>query len=77
MRGNQSAELDRIVSSSSIMAGRPCVRGTRVTVQSIVDLVDDGMTTDEIVADYPYLSREDVEAALVYAGRLTRADLGR
>ncbi len=77
MRGNQSAELNRIVSSSSIMAGRPCVRGTRVTVQSIVDLVDDGMTTDEIVTDYPYLSREDVEAALVYAGRLTRADLGR
>ena len=66
--------IDRIVSDPAVMGGRPCVCGTRVTVRTIVGLVADGVTVDEILADYPYLSREDVQAALAYAGRLTRED---
>lgn len=49
------------------MGGRPCIRGLRVTVGTIVGLLGAGRTTDEILADYPYLEREDVLAALTYA----------
>ena len=49
------------------MAGKPCVRGTRVTVGALVGLVAAGKTTDEIVAAYPYIEAEDVAQALSYA----------
>ena len=68
--------FERITFTPGVMGGRACIRGTRVTVSNIVGLVADGMTIDEILADYPYLSREDVEAALAYASRLARQDSG-
>ena len=49
------------------MAGKPCVRGTRVTVGALVGLVAAGKTTDEIVEAYPYITPEDVAQALSYA----------
>ncbi|MEZ5863052.1 MAG: DUF433 domain-containing protein [Geminicoccaceae bacterium] len=47
----------------SIMGGRPCIKGTRVTVATVLGLVADGLTADTILADYPYLSVEDIRAA--------------
>ena len=49
------------------MAGKPCIRGTRVTVGALVGLVAAGKTTDEIVESYPYVTAEDISQALSYA----------
>ena len=49
------------------MGGKPCIRGMRVTVGTIVGLVASGKTVDEVLADYPYLEREDILEALSYA----------
>jgi uncharacterized protein (DUF433 family) len=46
------------------MGGKPCIRGMRVTVGTIVGLVASGKTVDEVLADYPYLEREDILEAL-------------
>jgi uncharacterized protein (DUF433 family) len=50
-----------------VMGGKPCIRGMRVTVGAIVGLVATGKTVDEVLADYPYLEREDILEALSYA----------
>ena len=49
------------------MAGKPCIRGTRVTVGALVGLVAAGKTTDEIVDAYPYVTAQDIAQALSYA----------
>ena len=49
------------------MGGVPCIRGTRIPVTSVVGMVAEGMTPGEIVAQYPQLSREDIQDALRYA----------
>ncbi len=49
------------------MAGLPCIRGMRVTVSAVLGQLAAGRTIDEVLADYPYLEREDVLAALEYA----------
>lgn len=60
-------DFDRIDLDPAVMGGRPRVRGTRVTVGVIVGLLGAGRTVDDVLAAYPYLSREDVSAALRYA----------
>lgn len=59
--------LDRITMDPTRMGGKPCIRDTRVTVGTIVGLVAEGYTPEEIVEAYPYLDTEDVQAALRYA----------
>ena len=59
--------LNRITFNPEIMGGKPCIRGMRVTVGAIVGLVASGKTVDEVLADYPYLEREDILEALSYA----------
>ena len=49
------------------MGGRPCIRGMRVTVGTVVGLLGAGRSMDEVLAAYPYLEREDLLAALTYA----------
>ena len=61
------ADFDRITQSPEMMAGRPCIRGMRVTVGMIVGQIGAGASIDELLADYPYLEREDVLQALRYA----------
>jgi uncharacterized protein (DUF433 family) len=58
-----------IVSDPDICGGRPSIRGTRMRVSDIVDMFAHGATADEILVDYPYLSHEDITAALGYAAR--------
>jgi uncharacterized protein (DUF433 family) len=62
--------LDRITFDSEIMGGRACIRGLRITVALVVNLVANGMTTEEILAAYPYLEAEDIRQALRYAAWL-------
>lgn len=52
------------------MGGRACIRGLRVTVSLILNLVADGMNAEEILQDYPYLEREDIRESLRYAAWL-------
>lgn len=59
--------FDRITHDPNIMGGRPTVRGTRVTVGVVVSQIGAGRSIDDVLADYPYLSREDVLQALRYA----------
>jgi uncharacterized protein (DUF433 family) len=61
------AKLDRITFDPNVMGGKPCIRGMRVTVGTIVGLIASGATTQEIQADSPYLEAEDISAALSYA----------
>ena len=59
--------LQRITRDPAIMGGRPCIRGMRVTVGTILGLLAAGRTHDEILQAYPYLEADDIRAALSYA----------
>jgi uncharacterized protein (DUF433 family) len=59
--------LERITRNPEIMGGKPCLRGMRVTVGTIVGLVAAGHANAEILAAYPYLEEEDIRQALEYA----------
>ena len=61
------SSVDRISIDPQVMGGKPCIRGMRVTVGTIVGLIASGCTAEEILADYPHLDAEDVRAALSYA----------
>jgi uncharacterized protein (DUF433 family) len=63
-------EFDRITFAQSVMGGKACIRGMRVTVSLLVNLVANGMSTDEILDAYPYLESEDIRQALRFAAWL-------
>lgn len=63
-------QLDRITADPAVMGGRACIRGLRVTVGMIVGQIGAGQTIEELLADYPYLQREDILQALRYAAWL-------
>jgi uncharacterized protein (DUF433 family) len=60
-------QLPRITRDPAVMGGKPCIRGMRVTVGTVVGLVAAGRTRDEILREYPYLEAEDIVEALSYA----------
>ncbi len=60
-------QLDRITQEPDTMGGKACIRGMRVTVGMVVGQVGAGHSVDEILADFPYLEREDIMQALRYA----------
>lgn len=62
--------LDRIVIDSNICNGRPTVRGTRITAQTIVEFLAAGDSVDDVLDEYPTLTREDILACLAYSSRL-------
>jgi uncharacterized protein (DUF433 family) len=63
-------ELDRVTFDTNVMGGRACIRGMRITVSLIVNLIANGMGVEEIVEAYPYLEPEDIRQALRYAAWL-------
>ena len=63
-------QLNRITQKPDVMGGKACIRGMRVTVGMIVGQIGTGHSVDEILADYPYLEREDIMQALRYAAWL-------
>ena len=67
--------LDRITFEAGKMGGRACIRGMRITVSVIVALVADGVSLEEILADYPDLQVEDIRQALSYAAWLAREEI--
>lgn len=62
----------RITIDPAICHGKPTIRGLRYPVETILELLSSGMTTDEILADYEDLEREDILAVLAYAARLSQ-----
>lgn len=63
-------QLDRITQQPEVMGGKACIRGMRVTVGMVVGQIGAGHTIDEVLADYPYLERDDILQALRYAAWL-------
>ena len=63
-------EFERITFDPNVMGGRACIRGMRVTVSLVLNLVANGMSTEEITEEYPYLEPDDVSQALRYAAWL-------
>jgi uncharacterized protein (DUF433 family) len=67
--------FDRITFDAKIMGGRACIRGIRITVAHVVNMVANGMTIEEIVKEYPDLEAEDVRQSLHYAAFLTSEEI--
>jgi uncharacterized protein (DUF433 family) len=63
--------LDRITVEPGKCGGRPCIRGKRLRVTDVLDLLSNGATHAEILRDYPFLEEDDIRACIAYASRLT------
>jgi uncharacterized protein (DUF433 family) len=67
IRSIAMSELHRITVNSEQLGGRPCIRGLRLRVKDVLDLLASGASREEILADYPYLEPADITAALEFA----------
>ena len=67
--------FERITFDPRVMGGRACIRGMRITVSLVVNLVANGMTTDEILIEYPDLEADDVRESLQYAASLASEEV--
>ena len=68
--------FDRITFDPEVMGGRACIRGMRMTVSLVVNLVANGMSAEEIIREYPELEPEDIRQALQYASALANEEIG-
>ncbi len=64
--------MERIIVDPKILAGKPIIRGTRISVEFVLELLSSGMEVDEILQEYPHLKKQDILAALNYATRMLR-----
>jgi uncharacterized protein (DUF433 family) len=64
--------LDRISIDPNVAFGKPCIRGTRIWVSLILDYLASGMTSEEILAEYPQLVIDDIYAAIAYGAEMSR-----
>ena len=64
--------MERITTDPKILTGKPIVRGTRIAVEHVLDLLASGMTPKEICKEYPQLREEDVRASVEYANKLLK-----
>src|SRR6266516_488104 len=64
--------LQRISVDPNVCFGKPCIRGTRIWVSLILDFLANGTTTEEILAEYPQLTEEDIRAAIAYGAEMSR-----
>jgi uncharacterized protein (DUF433 family) len=67
--------IDRITSDPNIMNGKACIRGMRITVSIVLNLIANGMNKAEIIEEYPYLEPEDIDQCLQYAAYLADEEL--
>jgi len=71
---NEKELLYRITVNPEIMVGKPTIRGLRITVDQILKALAAGISTTELLEDYPELEKEDIEAALLYAAELVEEE---
>jgi uncharacterized protein (DUF433 family) len=64
--------LERISINPNVCFGKPCIRGTRIWVSLILDFLASGMSMDELLAEYPQLTVEDIRAAIAYGAEMAR-----
>jgi uncharacterized protein (DUF433 family) len=64
--------LQRISVNPNVCFGKPCIRGTRIWVSLILDFLANGMSMDEILAEYPQLTEDDIRAAIAYGAEMSR-----
>jgi uncharacterized protein (DUF433 family) len=64
---------ERITLNLEVCKGKPTIRNMRFTVAQMLELLAGGMTTEEVLNDYPYIEKEDIQACLVYASRVVNA----
>jgi len=67
--------FQRIVSDPSVLGGKPCIRGTRISVEFILELIASGASRDDIIRGWPNLTTEDVEEAVLYAARFLKNEI--
>ena len=67
--------FQRIVSDPSVLGGKPCIRGTRISVEFILELIASGASRDDIIRAWPNLTAEDVEEAVLYAARFLKNEI--
>ena len=67
-----NALLKRISVDPNICFGKPCIRGTRIWVSLVLDLLANGTTIEEVLAEYPQLTKEDIHAAIAYGTEMSR-----
>ena len=67
--------LNRIVIDPNIQAGKPVIKGTRIPVYLIIELLANGLTPQQILKEYPELKQEDIKAALLYASKLLEREI--
>ena len=65
----------RIIANPEILGGKPVIEGTRISVEHVLGLLANGMTNEEIIAEYPILSEESIRAVLGYAARALQNDI--
>jgi uncharacterized protein (DUF433 family) len=70
--GQNTMRFDRITTDSDQMGGLPCIRGLRIPVATVIDMVADGMAATDIIDAFPDLQPEDIEQALHYAAESVR-----
>ena len=70
------SHLDRISIDPNVRFGKPCVRGTRITVGDILGYLAGGMSEAEVLADFPQLTHDDIRACLTYAAERERRTIG-
>ena len=77
MAATSNADLSRITVIPGQRSGQPCIRGLRVTVWDVLDMLASGMTEDEILDYYPYLEKADFPAVYAYASQAGRERVSR
>jgi len=65
---------ERVINNPDVCHGKPCIRGTRIMVSVVLDNLAEGLTSEEIVKEYPPLTLDDIRAAISYAANLTREE---
>lgn len=64
----------RIIIDASILAGKPIIAGTRISVELVIDLLGRGWSMEEVLAEYDHLTKEDVQVCLAYAGEALKSE---
>jgi len=67
--------MGRIVTNREILGGKPVIKGTRISVEFILELLASGVAEDEILQDYPHLTKEDIRACLEYAAHSLKNEI--
>lgn len=67
--------MDRITANPKILGGKPIIRGTRLSVEFILDLLASDVSEEEILEDYPHLTKDDIHACLRYAARSCKNEI--